>query len=50
MNPIEYTVQIGLDGNMYCALIGENIQEGICGFGSTPAEALRELANELENV
>lgn len=24
------------DGNQWCALYGENIQEGVCGFGDTP--------------
>lgn len=28
------------DGNMWCALHGENLQEGIAGFGPTPAKAL----------
>jgi hypothetical protein len=23
------------DGNMYCFLLGENLQDGICGFGKT---------------
>jgi hypothetical protein len=23
------------DGNMWCVLYGENLQEGICGFGET---------------
>jgi len=27
------------DGNMWCALYGENIQEGVCGFGETPENA-----------
>lgn len=27
------------DGNMWCALYGENIQEGVAGFGETPAKA-----------
>lgn len=27
------------DGNMWCALYGENLQEGVAGFGRTPAEA-----------
>jgi len=29
-------VQIYPDGDQWCALLGENIQEGICGFGKTP--------------
>lgn len=31
---------ISLDGNQWCALYGENLQEGISGFGNTPLEAL----------
>lgn len=27
------------DGNMWCALYGENIQEGVAGFGETPEKA-----------
>jgi hypothetical protein len=33
------------DGNMWCALHGENLQEGVSGFGPTPAKAL--MAFEL---
>lgn len=28
------------DGNQWCVLWGENIQEGICGFGNSPLQAL----------
>lgn len=31
------------DGNMWCALYGENIQKGVCGFGKTPEEACLEF-------
>jgi hypothetical protein len=24
------------DGKQWCALYGENLQEGVCGFGDTP--------------
>jgi len=27
------------DGNQWCALYGDNLQEGVCGFGDTPAKA-----------
>lgn len=27
------------DGAAWCVLYGENIMEGVCGFGDTPAEA-----------
>jgi hypothetical protein len=28
------------DGDKWCALYGENLQEGVSGFGDTPAAAL----------
>jgi hypothetical protein len=28
-----------VDGNQWCALYGENIEKGVCGFGDSPAEA-----------
>jgi hypothetical protein len=28
------------DGNMWCAMLGENLQEGVVGFGDTPADAM----------
>jgi hypothetical protein len=28
------------DGNMWCALLGANIMEGVAGFGETPAKAM----------
>ena len=29
-----------IDGNQWCALFGENIQEGVVGFGDSPDEAM----------
>jgi len=31
------------DGNQWCFLYGENIQEGICGFGDTIYQAAKEF-------
>lgn len=31
------------DGTMWCALLGADLQTGICGFGETPAEACAEF-------
>lgn len=36
-------VDVSLDGDMYCALWGNNLQEGIAGFGRTEDETLIEL-------
>ena len=30
------------DGNQWCCLLGENIQEGIVGFGETPHKAVMD--------
>ena len=32
-----------IDGNQWCALFGENIQEGVVGFGDSPDAAMREF-------
>ncbi len=29
-----------IDGNQWCALYGENIQDGVVGFGDTPDKAM----------
>ena len=31
------------DGNMWCALYGDDLQSGVAGFGKTPADAWAEL-------
>ena len=31
---------LSADGTQWCALLGENIQEGVAGFGDTPAAAM----------
>ncbi len=42
------------DGNMYCALLGDNLQEGVCAFGASPDEAMRafdaEWGKRIEGV
>lgn len=37
------------DGNMWCALLGENIAEGLCAFGDTPAEAMANFDKAFQN-
>jgi hypothetical protein len=41
-------VTISLDGDKWCCLVGENLQEGLAGFGDSPCDALRALADEIE--
>jgi len=45
---IIYQVSIAKDGNAWCALIGQNLQDGVSGFGETVQEALRNLADRIQ--
>jgi hypothetical protein len=33
--------KVFIDGDAWCALYGENLQDGVAGFGGSPAEAMR---------
>lgn len=35
-----YRPSLSIDGNKWCALYGENLQDGIVGFGDSPADAM----------
>ena len=35
--------KIFIDGKKWCVLYGENIQDGICGFGDTPRLAVYDF-------
>lgn len=35
------------DGNQWCVLLGENLQEGIAGFGTTPYKAVLSFNSEF---
>jgi hypothetical protein len=35
-----YRPAISIDGNQWCALYGENLQDGVAGFGDTPEAAM----------
>ena len=32
-----------IDGNQWCALYGDNLQDGVAGFGDTPDKAMRNF-------
>lgn len=38
--------RIFIDGNEWCALYGDNIQDGVAGFGKSPQEAMFAFDNE----
>lgn len=35
--------RIFTDGDQWCALYGDNLQDGVAGFGDTPNEAMRDF-------
>ena len=37
------------DGNKWCCLYGENIQNGVAGFGDTPVAAVGDFENNFWN-
>ena len=43
--------EVFLDGNKWCVLYGNNIQEGVCAFGDSPDHASREFDSEwIKNI
>ena len=38
------------DGNQWCALYGENLIEGIAGFGDTPELAMCDFDNQFRTA
>ena len=38
-----YRPKLFIDGNQWCALYGENIQDGVAGFGDSPEEAMHQF-------
>lgn len=38
-----YRPAIAPDGNQWCALYGANLQEGVAGFGDSPADAMADF-------
>lgn len=41
-------IKIYRDGNQWCALIGQDLQNGYAGFGDTIVGAIRGLCNLIE--
>ena len=37
------------DGDMWCALYGEDLMSGVAGFGRTPQQAMREFDKAWKN-
>lgn len=40
--------QFFIDGDKWCCLYGENIQDGVAGFGDSPHEAVIDWNNQFK--
>ena len=45
-----YRPNLGMDGNKWCALYGDNLQEGCSGFGDSPEEAMAAFDAEWRST
>ena len=41
--------KLSIDGNQWCALYGENLQDGVAGFGDTPEAAFADFDKAWRN-
>lgn len=39
--------KISKDGDQWCVLYGDNLQEGVSGFGNTPMEAIQDFNSAM---
>jgi hypothetical protein len=44
----KYKPRLFIDGDMWCALYGDNLQDGVCAFGKSPSEAFKNFDIEWE--
>ena len=42
--------KIFIDGNQWCVLYGDNIQDGVTGFGETPYKAILAFNSAFHNT
>ena len=45
-----YRPILRIDGNQWCALYGENIQDGVAGFGNSPYLAMSDFDKKWNNA
>jgi hypothetical protein len=43
-----YRPRLTVDGNQWCALYGDNLQEGVAGFGDSPGAAMHDFDRQWE--
>ncbi len=40
---VVFRPRLSIDGDQWCALYGENLQDGVAGFGSSPEKAMQDF-------
>ena len=43
-------IKVFKDGDAWCALIGEDLEYGICGFGETKFDAAKDLFINIDKI
>ena len=43
-----YRPSISIDGNQWCALYGDNLQDGVAGFGDSPEAAMQDFDSQWQ--
>lgn len=43
---VVYKPRLTRDGNQWCALLGDDLQIGVAGFGNSPADAMNAFDKE----
>lgn len=46
----ELPIKLFRDGDQWCALLGNDLQDGFCGFGDTMTDAVKELEARLNHA
>lgn len=41
---------LSIDGDQWCALYGDNLQDGVAGFGPSPEKAMRDFDRNWETA
>lgn len=42
--------ELSIDGNQWCVFVGEDLQTGVAGFGSTITRALHDFKINVRNM
>lgn len=40
---VMFRPRLSIDGNQWCALYGDNLQDGVAGFGNSPSAAMHDF-------